>query len=155
MVTLEAEEVYALAPYAKTLGVEFEEMTAAGVQARLAHDLSLSTVGGGLHGGALTGLADVLRGHRVGGAGPDLVRLSESPSVYGSRRTWETPATVHQAVPSSSQARSGSMPGTPGSRTGSDQGPAGSVAVKSMLPSLLTLVTIGQKRPSWWRREGA
>lgn len=91
MVTLEAEEVYALAPYAKTLGVEFEEMTAAGVQ----------------------------------------------------------------AVPSSSQARSGSMPGTPGSRTGSDQGPAGSVAVKSMLPSLLTLVTISQKRPSWWRRVGA
>ncbi|MFF6916097.1 hotdog fold thioesterase [Streptomyces sp. NPDC012466] len=59
MVALEAEDVYALAPYAKTLGVEFEEMTAAGVRARLTHDLSLSTVGGGLHGGALMGLADV------------------------------------------------------------------------------------------------
>ncbi|MFJ9152350.1 PaaI family thioesterase [Streptomyces sp. NPDC102270] len=59
MVALEADDVYALAPYAKTLGVEFEEMTAAGVQARLAHDHSLSTMGGGLHGGALMGLADV------------------------------------------------------------------------------------------------
>ncbi|MER7564513.1 PaaI family thioesterase [Streptomyces sp. NPDC048523] len=59
MVALQADDVYALAPYAKTLGVEFEEMTAAGVRARLAQDHSLSTVGGGLHGGALMGLADV------------------------------------------------------------------------------------------------
>ncbi|KQV93814.1 PaaI family thioesterase [Streptomyces sp. Root369] len=59
MPTLEAEDVYALAPYAKTLGVVFEEISEAGVQARLVHDLSLSTVGGGLHGGALMGLADV------------------------------------------------------------------------------------------------
>lgn len=59
MSTLEAEDVYALAPYAKTLGVVFEEISEAGVRARLAHDLSLSTVGGGLHGGALMGLADV------------------------------------------------------------------------------------------------
>ncbi|MFE9649850.1 PaaI family thioesterase [Streptomyces sp. NPDC006365] len=59
MLTLEAEDVYALAPYAKTLGVVFEEITEVSVQARLAHDLSLSTVGGGLHGGALMGLADV------------------------------------------------------------------------------------------------
>jgi uncharacterized protein (TIGR00369 family) len=57
--TLEAEDVYALAPYAKTLGVVFEEISEAGVRARLAHDRSLSTVGGGLHGGALMGLADV------------------------------------------------------------------------------------------------
>jgi uncharacterized protein (TIGR00369 family) len=57
--TLEAEDVYALAPYAKTLGVVFEEISEAGVQARLVHDFSLSTVGGGLHGGALMGLADV------------------------------------------------------------------------------------------------
>ncbi|MFF0092052.1 PaaI family thioesterase [Streptomyces canus] len=59
MSTLEAEDVYALAPYAKTLGVVFEEISEAGVRARLVHDLSLSTVGGGLHGGALMGLADV------------------------------------------------------------------------------------------------
>jgi uncharacterized protein (TIGR00369 family) len=57
--TLEAEDVYALAPYAKTLGVVFEEISEVGVRARLVHDLSLSTVGGGLHGGALMGLADV------------------------------------------------------------------------------------------------
>ncbi|MER7895661.1 PaaI family thioesterase [Streptomyces sp. NPDC096046] len=59
MLTLGADDVYALAPYAKTLGVVFEEITEARVQARLTHDLSLSTVGGGLHGGALMGLADV------------------------------------------------------------------------------------------------
>jgi len=59
VVALEAAEVYALAPYAKTLGVEFEEIEAAGVRAGLAHELSLSTVGGGLHGGALMGLAAV------------------------------------------------------------------------------------------------
>ncbi|CAM5327511.1 PaaI family thioesterase [Streptomyces canus] len=59
MPTLEAEDVYALAPYAKTLGVVFEEISEAGVRARLVHDRSLSTVGGGLHGGALMGLADV------------------------------------------------------------------------------------------------
>lgn len=59
MLTIEAEDVYALAPYAKTLGVVFEEITEASVQARLAHDVSLCTVGGGLHGGALMGLADV------------------------------------------------------------------------------------------------
>ncbi|MDL5206460.1 PaaI family thioesterase [Streptomyces sp. ALI-76-A] len=59
MPALAANDVYALAPYAKTLGVVFDEMTAAGVRATLAHDLSLSTVGGGLHGGALMGLADV------------------------------------------------------------------------------------------------
>jgi uncharacterized protein (TIGR00369 family) len=59
MPALAAKDVYALAPYAKTLGVVFDELTAAGVRATLAHDLSLSTVGGGLHGGALMGLADV------------------------------------------------------------------------------------------------
>ncbi|MGC9539598.1 PaaI family thioesterase [Streptomyces sp. UG1] len=59
MPALAAEDVYAFAPYAKTLGVVFDEMAPAGVRATLAHDLSLSTVGGGLHGGALMGLADV------------------------------------------------------------------------------------------------
>lgn len=76
--------------------------------------------------------------------------------VYGSIRTWEIPATVTQHTPSSSQARSGSMPGTPGSGTGSDQGPAGSVAETSRLPPpSLTLVVISQKRPPWWRSVGA
>lgn len=48
------------------------------------------------------------------------------------------------------------MPGTPGSLTGSDQGPAGSVALNSRLPSpRATLVTISQNLPSWWRSVGA
>ncbi|MFD5594909.1 hypothetical protein [Streptomyces griseorubiginosus] len=34
MTSLAADDVYALAPYAKTLGVVFDEMTAAGVRAR-------------------------------------------------------------------------------------------------------------------------
>ena len=59
MTSLSADDVYALAPYARTLGVVFDEMTAAGVRATPAHHLSLSTVGGGPHGGALMGLADV------------------------------------------------------------------------------------------------
>jgi uncharacterized protein (TIGR00369 family) len=69
--TLEAEDVYALAPYAKTLEVVFEEISEAGVQARLVHDLSLSTVGGGLHGGALMGLADVCAAVCAALNGPD------------------------------------------------------------------------------------
>ncbi|MDQ0936606.1 hypothetical protein QFZ49_006581 [Streptomyces turgidiscabies] len=76
--------------------------------------------------------------------------------VEGSKRTCKIPATVHQQVPSSSQTRSGSMPGTSGAQTGSDHGPAGSVAVTIRLPPpLLQLVTISQKRPSWCRRVGA
>lgn len=48
------------------------------------------------------------------------------------------------------------MPGTPGAQMGSDHGPAGSVAVTIRLPPpSLQLVTISQKRPSWWRRVGA
>jgi acyl-coenzyme A thioesterase PaaI-like protein len=40
------------------LGVEFEEITAQRVVARLPFSLPLLTVGGGLHGGSLMGLAD-------------------------------------------------------------------------------------------------
>ena len=47
------------------------------------------------------------------------------------------------------------MPGTPGSGSGSDHGPAGSVAVNSRLPPSETFVTISQNRPSWWRSVGA
>jgi hypothetical protein len=46
------------------------------------------------------------------------------------------------------------MPCTPGSRTGSDHGPAGSVAVQSRLPSS-TFVVMSQNRPSWYRNVGA
>lgn len=58
-VTITAEDVYAAAPYARTLGVEFFDLTGPDLWARLDFDASLSTVSGGLHGGALMGLADV------------------------------------------------------------------------------------------------
>lgn len=58
--TITSDDVYALAPYARTLGVEFEELKpATAVNARLAYRPELSTAHGGLHGGALMGLADV------------------------------------------------------------------------------------------------
>ncbi|QGG40601.1 PaaI family thioesterase [Aeromicrobium yanjiei] len=57
--TITPEDVYALAPYARTLGVTFEDMDAAELRTRLAFTDALSTTGGSLHGGALLGLADV------------------------------------------------------------------------------------------------
>lgn len=57
--TVTAEQVYAAAPFAHTLGVRFDAISAAEVRARLDHAPALSTAGGGLHGGALMGLADV------------------------------------------------------------------------------------------------
>ena len=53
------QDVYDLAPYAKTLGVRFDDIEPDRVVARVAFDPSISTVGGGLHGGAIMGLADV------------------------------------------------------------------------------------------------
>ncbi|MEV6324617.1 PaaI family thioesterase [Nocardia sp. NPDC051787] len=58
--TITTEDVYRLAPFVRTLGVEFTELTAAAVTARLTHTVELSTTGGGLHGGALMGLADAV-----------------------------------------------------------------------------------------------
>lgn len=52
-------DVYQLAPYAKTLGVRLPRMDADGVVGTLEQSRALSTVNGGLHGGALMGLADV------------------------------------------------------------------------------------------------
>lgn len=56
--TLTADEVYAAAPFVRTLGVELDRITPEAVVARLPFSQPLSTVGGGLHGGALMGLAD-------------------------------------------------------------------------------------------------
>lgn len=56
--TLTADEVYAAAPFVRTLGVELDRITPEAVVGRLAFSHDLSTVGGGLHGGALMGLAD-------------------------------------------------------------------------------------------------
>jgi uncharacterized protein (TIGR00369 family) len=56
--TVTAEDIYALAPFVRTLGVEFDRIEPERVVARLAHSTALSTTGGGLHGGAVMGLAD-------------------------------------------------------------------------------------------------
>jgi uncharacterized protein (TIGR00369 family) len=58
-VTVTAEDIYAMAPYARTLGVRFTALSSEGVHAELDLVPELSTVGGGLHGGALMGVADV------------------------------------------------------------------------------------------------
>lgn len=54
-----AEQVFALVSYAKTLGVVFLEIEADSVVAQLQLTEALSTVGGGMHGGALMALADI------------------------------------------------------------------------------------------------
>jgi uncharacterized protein (TIGR00369 family) len=56
--TLTADEVYAAAPFVRTLGVELDRIAPEAVVGRLPFAQGLSTVGGGLHGGALMGLAD-------------------------------------------------------------------------------------------------
>ncbi|MFE2520981.1 PaaI family thioesterase [Streptomyces mirabilis] len=62
--TVTAEEIYTVAPFAETLGVRFAAISAPEVRARLDYASALSTLGGALHGGALhggalMGLADV------------------------------------------------------------------------------------------------
>lgn len=54
-----ADAVFAAAPYARTLGVQFVEIGTEQVVAAVQFSEDLSTVGGGLHGGVLMGLADV------------------------------------------------------------------------------------------------
>jgi len=58
-VAFTAEDIYSQVPYARTLGVQFLGLSSSTVACRLEFDQALSTVGGGLHGGALMGLADV------------------------------------------------------------------------------------------------
>ncbi|MFE2719253.1 PaaI family thioesterase [Streptomyces mirabilis] len=53
--TVTAEEIYAVAPFAETLGVRFAAISAPEVRARLDYASALSTLGGALHGGALHG----------------------------------------------------------------------------------------------------
>ena len=52
------ERTHQAMPFAALLGVEFEELEAESVRARLAWDESRCTAGGILHGGALMALAD-------------------------------------------------------------------------------------------------
>lgn len=56
--TLTPDEVYAAAPFVRTLGVQLVEIAPEAVVGHLPFAQPLSTVGGGLHGGALMGLAD-------------------------------------------------------------------------------------------------
>lgn len=56
---LTAEMVYSVAPFAATLGITFPELTANRVQAYLPATHELSTLGGGLHGGAIMSICDV------------------------------------------------------------------------------------------------
>jgi uncharacterized protein (TIGR00369 family) len=53
------EMIYELAPFARTLGVQAEESTPSRVRVRLPHRPELSTIGGGMHGGALMSLCDL------------------------------------------------------------------------------------------------
>ncbi|MEU8234683.1 PaaI family thioesterase [Actinoplanes sp. NPDC048967] len=56
--TITADEVYAAAPFVRTLGVEFVRIAPDGVVGQLRFTPALSTVGGAIHGGALMSLAD-------------------------------------------------------------------------------------------------
>ena len=53
------EMIYQFAPFAATLGVTFPELTANRVQAHLPVTHELSTLGGGLHGGAIMSVCDL------------------------------------------------------------------------------------------------
>jgi uncharacterized protein (TIGR00369 family) len=57
--SLTIETIYELAPFARTLGVEAGELTPERVELRLPLRTELSTIGGGLHGGALMSLCDL------------------------------------------------------------------------------------------------
>ncbi|MGW6793164.1 PaaI family thioesterase [Streptomyces chartreusis] len=57
--SITAADIYALAPFAKTLGVRFGQLDPDLVEAQLTCTAELSTGGGAMHGGALMGLADV------------------------------------------------------------------------------------------------
>lgn len=68
--TFTAEDVYKLAPYARTLGVHIDQLDPVEVAMRLDWLDELSTLGGALHGGALMGLADVAGAVCAGLNGP-------------------------------------------------------------------------------------
>lgn len=51
--------IYSFAPFAATLGVTFPELSPNRVQAHLAVTEGLSTLGGGLHGGAIMSVCDL------------------------------------------------------------------------------------------------
>ncbi|KAA0092644.1 PaaI family thioesterase [Mycolicibacterium sp. P1-18] len=56
---IDESQIYALAPFAATLGVTFPVLRPERVQAVLPTRRELSTLGGGLHGGAIMSVCDV------------------------------------------------------------------------------------------------
>ncbi|MCL2583861.1 MAG: PaaI family thioesterase [Streptosporangiales bacterium] len=56
---LTQDRIYEMAPFAKTLGIEFPVLTPESVRAELSTRPELSTLGGGLHGGAVMSLSDL------------------------------------------------------------------------------------------------
>lgn len=57
---LTAAQIVEMVPFARTLGVEFTSLSDEAVEARLLLRPELSTLGGGLHGGAIMGLTDLV-----------------------------------------------------------------------------------------------
>lgn len=56
---LTQEQIYDMAPFARTLGVQFPKLGNDSVHARLANHTDVSTLGGALHGGAVMSLSDL------------------------------------------------------------------------------------------------
>ncbi|MEU8611387.1 PaaI family thioesterase [Actinoplanes sp. NPDC048791] len=99
--TITADEVYAAAPFVRTLGVEFERIAPDGVVGQLTFTPALSTVGGGIHGGALMSLADACAAvcAWANGAAGDLPATSDSTThflapVIGNATATATPVNV-------------------------------------------------------------
>lgn len=97
-----------------------------------------------------------LRGLGAGPAGPEPVRCSVRLPGGRVETDLRDPGDRAPAGAVLVPDQVGIDAGTPGAQMGSDQGPVGSVAVTIRLPPpSVQLVTINQKRPSWWRRVGA
>lgn len=83
------ELVHELVPFAAFLGVEFPVLTSQRVQARLAANPRLATVGGGVNGGVEMALADIAAGVAAVLAGGD---LTASPATVQSSTNFLRPA---------------------------------------------------------------
>jgi hypothetical protein len=79
--------LYAVAPYAATLGISIEETSPTRVELRLVHRRQLQTIGGGMHGGALMSLAE----QRVIGCGTIM-------SIYRCREIVFSPVAASMAT---------------------------------------------------------
>ncbi len=57
---LASDQILDMVPFARTLGIEFTSLSDGVVEARLRNRTELSTMGGGLHGGAIMGVSDLV-----------------------------------------------------------------------------------------------